>query len=338
MAKKVIVLMNLGSPKSTELNDVKSYLDEFLMDERVIDLPYIFRYLLVKGIITRFRPAKTAAKYKSIWTKNGSPLIHTTKQLVERVQEQTGIKTYMCMRYDIPSPKLVLSQINEENPDLEDLVFMPLYPHYAISSYETALVHFKKAYQLGKYSFNVNTIPPFYDDEDYINALSSSIAPFITKDYDYILFSYHGIPVRHLKLADPTRKHPASMDNCCTVASDSHHYCYKFQVEKTTELVTKKLGIPTEKFSLAYQSRLGLDKWLTPNSVDLFTGLPKKGVEKLLVVCPAFVSDCLETLEEVEMEGKELFIENGGKEFTLIPCLNTNEIWVKAIEKIIHKY
>jgi ferrochelatase len=335
MAKKVLMLMNLGSPNSTEVKDVKSYLDEFLMDERVIDLPYLLRLLLVKGIITRVRPAKTAEKYKTIWTKNGSPLVYLTKQLTEKVEAHTGIKTYMCMRYAEPTPTDVLKQLSIENKDIEELIFLPLYPHYALSSYETAIEHLKEAYSKTNYNFKLRIVEPFYDDKDYISALSESIKPYLQKGYDHILFSYHGIPERHVKKTDVTEKHCLKNADCCSVDSEAHQYCYRHQVFKTTELVAERLGIDKNKHSLSFQSRLGLDKWLTPNSIDLFSDLPKKGVKKLLVVCPAFVSDCLETLEEIKEEGKEIFLENGGEEFTLIPCLNLNDNWVKAIGDII---
>lgn len=337
MAKKVLLLMNLGSPESTSIKDIKTYLNEFLMDKRVIDLPYLLRLFLVKGIITRFRAVKTAAKYKTIWTKNGSPLIQITKELVEKIETNSGVTSYMCMRYGSPSPDIVLKKIIKENTDLEEIIFLPLYPHYALSSYETAVEFIKESFKKNKYSFNLNIVKPFYDHQAYIHALASTIKPYTEKDYDYVLFSYHGIPERQVRKTDPTKKHCLNSANCCDIKSDAHNYCYKHQVTETTKLVATHLNIPKDKYSIAYQSRLGLDKWLTPNSIDLFTQLPKQGVKNLLVVCPAFVSDCLETLEEIQEEGKELFLNAGGEKFTLIPCLNTNNLWIEAIKEIALK-
>ncbi len=334
MAEKVLLLMNLGSPESTDLSDVKSYLDEFLMDERVIDLPYALRWLLVKGIITRIRPYKTAQKYKEIWTDKGSPLVSNTKDLVSKVQDLSGINTYWCMRYGLPSPELILEKIVKENPDVKELILFPLYPHYALSSYETAVEHVRKYYAQYADQFQLKVVKPFYNNESYVGALAASIEPYLKKPFDYVLFSYHGIPERHVRKTDPTKSHCLTMEDCCNQESPAHEYCYRHQVFKTTELVTKKLGLNKSQYSVSFQSRLGLDKWLTPNSVDLFEDLPKKGIKKLLVVCPAFVSDCLETLEEIEQEGKELFLNAQGKEFQLIPCLNSGEDWVKSLVKI----
>ncbi len=334
MAEKVLLLMNLGSPESTDLSDVKSYLDEFLMDERVIDLPYALRWLLVKGIITRIRPYKTAQKYKEIWTDKGSPLVYNTKELVSKVQDLSGINTYWCMRYGLPSPELILKKIVKENPDVKELILFPLYPHYALSSYETAVEHVRQYYAQYADQFQLKVVNPFYDNEFYISALAASIEPYLKKPFDYVLFSYHGIPERHVRKTDPTKSHCLSVADCCNQESPAHEYCYRHQVLKTTELVTNKLGLNKSQYSVSFQSRLGLDKWLTPNSVDLFEDLPKKGIKKLLVVCPAFISDCLETLEEIEQEGKELFLNAQGKEFQLIPCLNSREDWVKSLVKI----
>ncbi|WP_026750370.1 ferrochelatase [Sediminibacterium sp. C3] len=338
MGKKILLLGNLGSPNTPTTEDVRRYLDEFLMDERVIDIPFLLRYILVKGIIVPFRAPKSAKKYKTIWTKAGSPLITITNQLAALVQEKTSMPVYVCMRYANPTPKFSLDAIQREHPDAEEVIFLPLYPHYAMSSYETAVEHVKANHEQGSYSFKLSVIKPYYKDEKYIHALAESIRPFLKEKYDHILFSYHGIPVRHLKKTDSTKKHCITCDNCCNTASEAHEVCYRHQVKVTTELVAQKLGIKENEFSLSFQSRLGSDKWLQPYTAEQLKQFPQKGIKNLLVVSPAFVSDCLETLEEIHVEGKEEFEESGGEHFVTVPCLNTDTLWIEAIDHLIKKH
>jgi protoporphyrin/coproporphyrin ferrochelatase len=333
--KRGIILMNLGSPDSISVKDVRRYLDEFLMDERVIDYPYLFRLLLVKGIIVPFRAPKSAEAYKSIWTKEGSPLIVFTKQLQESLQRQIPEPVEIAMRYGNPTAQRAYDNLILKDPALEEVVLMPLYPHYAMSSYETAVEHMKAIHKKYKYSFKLTTIEPYYNNEDYIHALSESIKPYLGNDFDKLLFSYHGVPERHILKGDITGNHCLQSADCCEVESPAHKYCYRHQCFKTTALVTNDLSIPKEKFELSFQSRLGRDKWLTPYTAKRLSELPNEGVKKLLIACPAFVSDCLETLEEIAEQGKEIFLRAGGDSFTMIPCLNTNPLWVSAIAKFV---
>jgi protoporphyrin/coproporphyrin ferrochelatase len=336
--KRGIILMNLGSPESTEVKDVRRYLNEFLMDERVIDSPYLFRLLLVKGIIVPFRAPKSAEAYKSIWTKDGSPLIVLTKQLQKSLQEQLQEPVEIAMRYGNPTPTAAYDALLKKSPDLNEVILMPLYPHYAMSSYETAVEFMKAAHKKSKYPFRLTTIKPYYNNVDYILALAGSMKPYLSQDYDKILFSYHGVPERHILKGDITSNHCLKTANCCEVNSPAHQYCYRHQCISTTTLVTGALQIPKEKFELSFQSRLGRDKWLTPYTAQRLSELPKEGVKKLLVACPAFVSDCLETLEEIAEQGKETFLHAGGESFTMIPCMNTQPLWVMAIAKWIKEY
>ncbi len=335
MTKKAILLLNLGSPKSPETKDVRSYLNEFLMDEKVIDIPYLLRLLLVKGIITRFRAPKSAKLYQSIWTKEGSPLVVITEKLTKQVEDFTGYPTYFSMRYATDAPQDVMKRMHNEHPELEEVVLLPLYPHYAMSSYETGVDYAVKAYKNGKFPFELRIIPPYYNKGHYIDALAEIIKPFIEKEYDHIVFSYHGIPERHVRKTDVTKNHCLQMNNCCNVASDAHQYCYRHQVIETTEHVAKQLHIPKEKYSYAFQSRLGADAWLKPYTAKRLEEMPEEGIKNLLVVCPAFVSDCLETLEEMHEEGKEIFMNAGGEKFEVIPCLNNETSWVKSIHQLV---
>lgn len=336
--KRAVILMNLGSPDSTEVKDLKRYLDEFLMDERVIDKPWLLRALLVKGIIVPFRAPKSAAAYKSIWTKEGSPLIVISKQQQQALEKQIDEPVAIAMRYGNPSPRKAYDKLLKNNPNLEEIIVVPMYPHYAMSSYETAVEYAKEQHKKGSYSFKLSFIKPFYNDADYINALCESIKPYITGDYDQILFSYHGIPERHILKCDPTKKHCLKLVNCCEVPSEAHQYCYRHQCWTTTLLVTDKLGIPKEKWGFSFQSRLGRDPWLQPYTAMRLEELPKEGIKKILVVCPAFVSDCLETLEEMDEEGKEIFEHAGGESFQLIPCLNTHPLWIETLSKWVTEY
>jgi len=331
--KRGIILMNLGSPDSTDVKDVRRYLDEFLMDERVIDYPYLFRLLLVKGIIVPFRAPKSAEAYKSIWTNEGSPLIVFTKQLQEALQKQVTEPVEIAMRYGNPAPKQAYDNLLKKIHGLEEVVLMPLYPHYAMSSYQTAVEFMKEVHRKNKYLFKLTTIAPYYNNEEYIHALAQSIRPYLQNDFDRLLFSYHGVPERHILKGDITGSHCLKSPNCCVVDSPAHKYCYRHQCFKTTDLVTNELRIPKEKFELSFQSRLGRDKWLTPYTAQRLSELPREGARKLLVACPAFVSDCLETLEEIAGQGKEIFLHAGGESFTMIPCLNTHPLWVNAIAK-----
>jgi len=331
MATKAVLLANLGSPDSYETKDVRNYLNEFLMDERVIDIPYLARLLLVRGIIVPFRAPKSAAKYKTIWTENGSPLIFISRQVQRMLEVAIQMPVELCMRYANPTPTFALDKLKSENPDLQEVVLVPLYPHYAMSSYETAVEHVKMAYEKGDYSFRLKVVQPYFDEENYIQSLADSIKPHLEKEFDHLLFSYHGIPKRHIYKTDCTHSHCFSSENCCSIPSEAHKVCYRHQIKITTDLVAKKLGLPNEKFSFSFQSRLGTDKWLQPYTAEQLSTFPKQGIKKLVVVCPAFVSDCLETLEEIEVEGKEDFLKHGGTSYTVVPCLNDREDWIRTL-------
>jgi ferrochelatase len=336
--KTAVVLMNLGSPDSTKVKDVKKYLDEFLMDGRVIDKPWLMRALLVKGIIVPFRAPKSAEAYKSVWTDEGSPLIVISKQLAEVLKNELAMPVAIAMRYGQPSPANIFKQLSEEHPDLEEVIAVPMYPHYAMSSYETAVEYAKDEYKKGKYSFRLTVIKPYYNNADYIRVLSESIRPHVDKDFDQILFSYHGVPERHIKKGDITGNHCLQSPDCCNEASPAHEFCYRHQCWTTTKMVMDELRIPRNKLGFSFQSRLGRDPWLQPYTAARLAELPKEGVKKVVVVCPAFASDCLETLEEIAVEGKHIFLEAGGESFDMIPCLNARPDWAGVLAKWIHEY
>lgn len=331
--KRGILLMNLGSPNSTEIKDVRNYLNEFLMDERVIDKPYILRWLLVKGIITPFRAPKSAEAYQTIWTKEGSPLVVLTKQLQDQLQLQMREPIAIAMRYGQPSPKDGFEDLLQKSPDLEEVIAVPLYPHYAMSSYETAVEYAKKIHSENGYRFKLKFVEPYYNHPLYIEALAEKIKPFLLNDYDHILFSYHGIPGRHIQKSDVTGNHCLASSNCCSNDSSAHAHCYRHQCMQTTKLVTEYLGISSKRFSISFQSRLGKG-WLEPFTDIRLAEIPNEGIKKLLIICPAFVSDCLETLEEIEIRGREIFMEAGGESYHMIPCLNLEPKWIETLKEL----
>jgi ferrochelatase len=328
--KKGILLMNLGSPDSTKVPHVRKYLNEFLMDERVIDIPWLLRALLVRGIIVPFRAPKSAEAYKTIWTDEGSPLIVNTIHLQKALQQEIEEPVEIAMRYGNPTPEAAFDALLKINPLMEEVIILPLYPHYAMSSYETGVEYAKEIHKKKKYPFKLNFIAPFYKDVDYLKALSESMRPFLNVSYDHVLFSYHGIPERHIRKSDVTGCHCLKIENCCEVDSPAHSHCYRHQIITTTKLVVEQLQIPSNKYSISFQSRLGKG-WLTPFTDIRLKEMPGEGIKNLLIVCPAFVSDCLETLEEIAIRGKEIFLEAGGESFTMIPCLNNHPLWIKAV-------
>lgn len=334
--KKGVLLMNLGSPDSTTVKDVRRYLNEFLMDEKVIDIPFILRSLLVQGIIVPFRAPKSAEAYRTIWTSKGSPLVEFTKQLQQAVQQKFGEPVEIAMRYGNPDPEVAFEKLLKAVPDLDEVIVLPLYPHYAMSSYETAVDYAYKIHQKKGYHFKLTTIPPFYNKPEYITALAESIRPYLQTEYDQVLFSYHGIPQRHIRKSDTTKSHCLQVPDCCNTNSAAHATCYRHQVFTTTKLVTTLLQIPESKYKISFQSRLGKG-WLQPFTDIRLAELPKEGVKKLLILCPAFVSDCLETLEEIAIRGKETFLQAGGESYTMIPCMNTQPLWVNAVEHMVRQ-
>ena len=241
----------------------------------------------------------------------------------------------IAMRYGSPSPKDAYEELLRKADGLEEVILFPLYPHYAMSSYETAVEHMKDVHEKEKYNFKLTVIKPFYNDRDYINAMCENIKPYLEEDYDHLLFSYHGVPARHLKKSDITGCHCMQFENCCEKDSPAHAHCYRHQCFTTTRLITEQLQIPANKHSISFQSRLGKG-WLEPFTDIRLEQMPKEGIKKLLIICPAFVSDCLETLEEIAIRGKEIFVEAGGENYAMIPCLNIHPLWVKAIVNLIN--
>jgi len=334
---KGVLLVNLGSPDGPTAKEVKPYLDEFLMDERVIDVPNWLRNLLVRGIILQTRPKKSAKAYAKIWWKEGSPLIVISERFASKVRQQTDLPVALGMRYGSMSIKNALKELKDKG--VSEILLVPLYPHYAMSSYETVVVKTMQEQQVHFPDIKITTLPAFYKNPDYIKVLSERILKGLKNfDYDHILFSYHGIPERHIRKSDPTKFHCKIDGSCCQINSVAHNTCYRHQCYDTTELVKAELNLDEDKVSTSFQSRLAGDPWLKPYTDFEFERLAKAGVKKLAVITPAFVSDCLETLEEIAMEGKEQFMEAGGEDYIHIPCLNESDSWVTLMAEWINNW
>ena len=328
---KAVLLVNLGSPDSPAVPDVRRYLNEFLMDGRVIDTPWLVRRLVV-GLILIKRPAESGHAYEKVWTKEGSPLVVTSRQVQALLQSRVSVPVELAMRYQNPSIESAVKKLAARGAT--EVLLIPLFPHYAMSSYETAVVRVQEVAAKFAPQMKVVVQPPYYDAPDFIAALAASATDYLKKDYDHLLFSFHGIPERHIKKSDPTGCHCLATPNCCETASAAHATCYRAQCFKTAQLFVEKAGVPAGKWSVSFQSRLGKDPWLKPYTDYELPRLATEGKKRMLVICPAFVADCLETIEEIGLRGYEEFMSGNGKEYTRIPCMNEHPAWIGVLERM----
>ena len=335
---KGVLLVNLGSPDSTKTDDVRDYLDEFLMDERVIDLPKWFRSFLVKGIILKTRPKKSAEAYKKIWWKEGSPLIVLSERLTEKVQSKVSVPVTLAMRYGNPTIKKGMEFLVKKG--VKQILIIPLYPQFAMATTETILVLAEQIKNEFFPNLELTSLPPFYNHPDYIKVLGNSIQEVLQgKNWDHLLFSYHGVPNRHIRKSDITGTHCKMNGKCCFEDSPAHKFCYKHQCEMTSIKVAEFLDLKKGSYSTSFQSRVSiLGTWLKPYTDKTVEKFAKSGVKELAIATPAFVSDCLETLEEIGMEAAEDFEDNGGKNLHVIPCINDREEWVNVLSRWIDEW
>lgn len=330
--KTAVLLINVGTPDSTSVKDVRKYLSEFLNDPRVIDLPWLLRIILVNFIIVPFRAPKSAKLYKLLWTDQGSPLLVHSNSVREKLQEQLGNRfdIFVAMRYANPNIKDVLNRIR--NSGYSKLLVVPMFPHYASSSTGTAMEAVMRQLK------NWNVIPEvkfagqFYNHPRFIDAFAERIKFNHPERYDHVLFSYHGLPVSHMN-----RVHPGiDCAGCSCVKNLPSHgmYCYKATCYETTRLLAAKLGLPEGKFSQSFQSRLS-DKWLKPYTDFVLKSKAEEGAKNILIVAPAFVADCLETTVELGVEYKKLFRQSGGDNLDYVESLNDTPVWIEALQEII---
>lgn len=334
MPKRALFLVNLGSPDSPSVPDVRRYLREFLSDERVIDRPRAAwaRRLLVNRLIIPKREANSAHAYSTVWTPEGSPLVATSRRVRDLLAAKlSGTPVYLAMRYGNPSIASVVAQIAADG--IEEVLLFPQYPHYAMSSWETVVVKVREEVARQAPQLRVETVPPFFADADYIEALYAVSAPYLNQPHDHLLFSYHGLPERHMREADSSHAHCLTVPDCCTTCSPAHATCYRAQVYATTRALVARAGLAAARHSVSFQSRLRGEPWLQPFTDYELKRLPAAGVKKLLVICAAFTGDCLETLEEIQIQGRDTFLQAGGESFQQIPCLNDHPAFIDFLAK-----
>ena len=331
--KTGVLLINLGSPKELTKKSVRKYLKVFLSDDYVLDLPKILQQIILRVFILPFRPKNTLEAYELIWTPEGSPLIISTESIAKKLSSKTGWDVDYAMRYEDPSIENAL--LNFKSKGIYKIIVISLYPHNALATTITTEMETRIVANKLSEDFELVFTKPFFDNEIYINAIANTIKPCLEKaSFDKIVFSYHGIPKRQAKKTDETGVHCFSDSNCCEIAGDGSKDCYRSHTRIASDLTAKKLGLSDDQWEVAYQSRLG-PGWLTPFTDKRLAELPEEGKKKIAVLCPSFISDCLETLEEIDIRGRKTFFDAGGKIMTYIPCLNDSEDTINLLENLV---
>ncbi|MES2287042.1 MAG: ferrochelatase [Bacteroidota bacterium] len=333
--KTGVLLINLGTPDSPKTSDVRKYLSQFLNDPRVIDINPIGRFLLVNGIIVPFRAPKSAKLYQHIWTKEGSPLLTNSIKVKTLLQKALGdsFVVELGMRYQSPSMESALNKLREAQ--VQKIIMIPLYPQYASSSTGSSVEEALRIIGRWEVTPSVEIISKFYDNPDFIDACVEVAKKYNFDDYDYFIFSYHGLPERHiLKGSAHYGASTCNLGSCCDSITKDNHYCYRANCFETTRQLVKRLNIPEGKYESTFQSRLN-DKWIKPYSDKVVEQKAKEGKKKILVFSPAFVSDCLETIYEIGIEYNEIFTEHGGEKITLVESLNDHPKWIEALKNMV---
>ena len=327
-----VLLINLGTPDAPRTPEVKKYLRQFLSDPRVIDIHPIARSLLLNLIILPFRSPKSAEAYRKIWMKEGSPLLFHTQNLGQKVSQRLG-KDYAVevgMRYQSPSIASAVEKLMQKG--VSEIRVLPLFPQYATSSTASAL---EEVFRVLSQQWNIppiTTLPPFYDHPGFIKSFAETGKPVLEKlKPDHVLFSFHGLPERHIKKCDPVGNHCLKFDECCDRKVFQNQFCYRTQCFQTAKALTKELGIPLDLCSVSFQSRLGRTPWIKPYTDQILIELAKNGRKRIAVFCPSFVADCLETLEEIGIRGKDSALAHGAEILELVPSLNANSLWVETV-------
>ena len=338
MPKRAVLIVNLGSPDSTSVPDVRRYLREFLGDERVLDMAAPLRWLLLEGIILPTRPKRTAHAYSKVWTSEGSPLIATSASVKRKLAAALGpaVPVYVAMRYGSPSIASAMAALVADG--CTEVLLFPQYPHYAMASWETVVARVYQEAAARAPALRVSCVQPFFGDADYIEMMHAVAAPFLAAPHDHLLFSYHGIPERHLRKADSSRAHCTLVADCCTTCSPAHATCYRAQCVRTTSELARRAGLDPARYSMSYQSRLAGEPWLQPFTDFELARLPRAGVKRLLVICPSFLADCLETLEEISMTGRDTFLAAGGEHFEKIACPNDHPAFIEFLANRVQKW
>jgi protoporphyrin/coproporphyrin ferrochelatase len=328
-----VLLINVGTPASPEPVDVKHYLKEFLMDPLVIDIPWLFRWFLVNKIILKSRPEESSKLYKKIWTQSGSPILSTTRKLCEKVAHELGSNYHVeiGMRYGSPS----ISEALKKFQSYKEILVVPLYPQFSLAATQSAIEEVNRVTKNMAFKGHIKALGAFYNSQKFINAFCEVSKPVLSEvKPDHIIFSFHGLPERHVKKTDDTKSHCLSQASCCDIISEVNKNCYRAQSYATARAIAMNLQIPTDQYSVGFQSRLN-NKWIRPFTDELYDSLAARGVKTLAVISPSFVTDCLETLEEIAIRGSEQFQKAGGQKLTLVPSLNAHPAWIKTLSELI---
>ncbi len=328
-----VLLIQLGTPDDATVPAVRRYLSEFLNDPRVIDIPYLLRKFLVNVIIVPFRAPKSTKIYQQMWTEKGSPLLIYSEGVKEKLQVKLGdnFKVELAMRYQNPGMDSVLEKMKTDN--YKKIIIIPLFPQYASASTGSAIDKALKIIRKWWVIPELSIVSQFYDDKGFNNAFTEIGKKYNIEEYDHVLFSYHGLPERQVDKVYNDGK-PCSDHNCENEITEENKYCYKAACYATTRLLSGKLNIPQEKYTVCFQSRLD-EKWLKPFTDRVIVELAKKGAKKLLVFSPAFVADCLETIVEIGIEYQNLFVKNGGEKVQLVESLNEHPLWIDALKNMV---
>ena len=330
--KTAVLLINLGTPDSPSVSDVRSYLSQFLNDPRVIDIPWLFRKLLVNLIIVPFRAPKSAKVYKKLWTDKGSPLLFHSEKARDLLQQELGNThdVYLAMRYKNPSIPQVMEMIRKKN--YPRIVVLPMFPHYASATTGSAHEEVMRVLRTWWVIPEIRFISQYYAHPLYIEGFVDRASKYDIAGYDHVLFSYHGLPERQVdKVYDNDL---CANHNCETEITDENKFCYKATCYATSRLLAEKLRIPSEKYTVCFQSRLD-KKWLEPFSDAVVEECARKGMKKILVFSPAFTADCLETIIEIGEEYQELFHNLGGEKVQLVESLNDHPLWIRCMKDLV---
>jgi ferrochelatase len=328
------LLINLGTPEAPQSGPVRTYLREFLSDPRVIDINPVGRKLLLEAVILPLRPAKSAAAYRKVWTEGGSPLLVESQALTARVRAALQIPVELGMRYGNPSVASALRKLVAARVD--SIAVAPLYPQYSSAATGSSLEEvFRQAGKLDVVP-NLTTLPPFYGDPRFIEAFALQGEPVLAREKpDHVLFSFHGLPERHVRRTDPTGRHCLQSAQCCDAMVDANRDCYRAQCFATARALAKRLSLEVSAYTVCFQSRLGRTPWIKPYTDLVLPELAARGVKRLAVFCPAFVADCLETLEEIGLRAREQWLGLGGESLALVPSLNASDAWVTTLTALL---
>ncbi len=332
MQTPTIMLINLGSPSSLDVSDIRKYLKQMLSDDEIIDLPKPLQQFIIRAFVLPFRPKKSRSAYEKIWTSEGSPLLINTQKISRELKKKTSWNVEVAMRYQEPSIRKTIQKISKD--DCKELIVIPLYPHNAMATVGSTKKEVERIAMEVNEHLRINFLKPFFNHSDYIDCLVKSITPHITDKLDMLLFSYHGLPERQIRKSDPGGDYCLTEVDCCMGNCSITEKCYRANTQNTARLTAEKLGLEKDKWTVSYQSRVSAigPKWLSPYTSDELKRYPDFGIKNVVVVCPSFVCDCLETLFEIDIEGRDIFTESGGTSFTFVPCLNDNSDFINFLQ------